>query len=255
MSKEYFVDKNSIVREIWGKSDTILFIFAGAAAEFAINKSVDWLYFTGRLPKDPIRRLFSTVSYARDIVFSENEKALRTIDAIVSIHAAVEGSRGMKIPDWAYRDVLFMLIDYSIRSYEMLERKLTVAEKNEIFRVFHKLGSKMEISGLPQTFNEWIIMRDKQLSENLKLSLYTTDLFAQYRKHLGAVRYWILQEVQGLIVPDSVREGLELKKNSILYPLIRIYRIISSVKIVSGVKTLFIPMEFKKEVQALDVTV
>ena len=49
-----FVAKNSIVRQIWGKSDTVLFIFAGAAAEFALNKAVDWLYFTGRLPADPL---------------------------------------------------------------------------------------------------------------------------------------------------------------------------------------------------------
>ncbi len=74
----YFVEKNSIVRQIWGKSDTVLFIFAGAAAEFALNKAVDWLYFTGRLPTDPLGRLFSTVSYARKIIFAENEQALKT---------------------------------------------------------------------------------------------------------------------------------------------------------------------------------
>ncbi len=67
---ELFVEKKSVVRKIWGKSDTILFIFAGAAAEFALNKAVDWLYFTGRLPADPIGRLFSTVTYARSIVFA-----------------------------------------------------------------------------------------------------------------------------------------------------------------------------------------
>ena len=43
----YFVEPNSIVRRIWGKGDTILFIFAGASAEFALNKAVDWLYYTG----------------------------------------------------------------------------------------------------------------------------------------------------------------------------------------------------------------
>lgn len=98
---EYFVNKNSIVREIWGKSDTILFIFSGAAAEFALSKAVDWLYFTGRLPSDPIGRLFSTVGYARQIVFSEKEKAHRAIDAMAAIHAGVEEKRGTRIPDWA----------------------------------------------------------------------------------------------------------------------------------------------------------
>ena len=50
MSKEYFVDIQSVVRQIWGKSDTILFIFAGASADFALNKAVEWRYFTGRRP-------------------------------------------------------------------------------------------------------------------------------------------------------------------------------------------------------------
>src|SRR5450755_1258368 len=91
---KYFVEKNSIVRQIWGKIDTVLFIFAGAAAEFALNKAVDWLYFTGMLPADPLGRLFSTVSYARRIVFAENEEALKTIDRITSIHKGVENKRG-----------------------------------------------------------------------------------------------------------------------------------------------------------------
>ncbi|MEJ7768124.1 MAG: oxygenase MpaB family protein, partial [Chitinophagaceae bacterium] len=130
------MDKHSVVRQIWGKSDTILFIFAGTSAEFALNKAVDWLYFTGRLPADPLGRLFSTVSYARAIVFSEKQSALRAIDAIAAIHTGVEAKRGARIPDWAYRDVLFMLIDYSIRSFEVLERKLNWAEKQEVFQVF-----------------------------------------------------------------------------------------------------------------------
>jgi len=108
---EFFVDKESVVRKIWGNGDTVLFIFAGASAEFALNKAVDWLYFTGRLPADPLGRLFSTVAYARLIVFSELNKAYQVIDKMYDIHAAVEEKRGAKIPDWAYRDVLFMLID------------------------------------------------------------------------------------------------------------------------------------------------
>src|SRR5215213_3734836 len=126
---EYFVAKRSIVRKIWGKSDTVLFVFAGASAEFALNKAVDWLYFTGRLPADPLGRLFSTIGYARQIVFSEKEAALRAIDKMRAIHSAVEANRGATIPDWAYRDVLFMLIHYSIASFELLERKLTAEEK------------------------------------------------------------------------------------------------------------------------------
>ena len=129
---QLFVNEKSVVRKIWGKSDTVLFIFAGASAEFALNKAVDWLYFTGKLPSDPLGRLFSTVSYARKIVFAPMDDAHKTIDSLTHIHAAVEKARGFSIPDWAYRDVLYMLMHYSITSYELLEKKLTEEEKEEV---------------------------------------------------------------------------------------------------------------------------
>ena len=209
---EYFVNKGSVVREIWGKSDTILFIFAGASAEFALNKAVDWLYFTGKLPADPLARLFSTVSYARQIVFSEKQKALKAIDTITAIHSAVENNRGAKIPDWAYRDVLFMLIHYSIASFELLERKLSLAEKEEVFDVFYRFGKQMNLQGLPSGFNEWVVMRKDHLKEDMVKSRYTTDLYKQYRKHLGPIRYRILLEGQVLVVPAEVKELLHLGK-------------------------------------------
>ena len=109
--KTLFVDKDSIVRQIWGKADTVLFIFAGAAAEFALNKAVDWLYFTGRLPVDPLGRLFSTVSYSSRIIFSDEDSAMKAIDQSTAIHAGVEKIRGAQIPDRAFREVLFVLID------------------------------------------------------------------------------------------------------------------------------------------------
>jgi hypothetical protein len=200
-----FVDKDSIIRKIWGKADTVLFIFAGAAAEFALNKAVDWLYFTGRLPADPLGRLFSTVVYARKIIFSEQEDALKAIDQITAIHKDVEKNRGSQIPDWAYRDVLFLLIDYSIRSFELLERKLTEAEKNEAFDVFYRVGQRMHLQGLPNNFQEWNIMRKEHLQQNLICSKFTIDLYSKYKKHLGRFRYVILKQVQRLLVPAKVK--------------------------------------------------
>src|SRR5688500_15474300 len=167
---EPFVAQDAVVRQIWGKSDTILFIFAGAAAEFALNKAVDWLYFTGRLPADPMGRLFSTVGYARGIVFADRETALKSIDKITAIHAGVEAARGAKIPDWAYRDVLFMLIHYSIASYELFEKKLTDAEKEEVFNVFYRVGDRMGIPGLPANYDEWLKMRKEHLQHDLQRS-------------------------------------------------------------------------------------
>src|SRR4026208_2284849 len=174
---EFFVDKKSVVRKIWCKGDTVLFVFAGASAEFALNKAVDWLYFTGKLPADPLGRLFSTVSYARKIVFSSMEEAHEAIDTLRQIHTAVEQNRGASIPDWAYRDVLFMLIHYSIASYELLEKKLSDEEKEEIHNVFYRVGARMGLKELPLTYFEWLPVRKDHLMQDLQKSEYTIDLF------------------------------------------------------------------------------
>lgn len=181
----FFVEKNSVVRKIWGKSDTVLFIFAGASAEFALNKAVDWLYYTGRLPADPLARLFSTVSYARRIVYSPSDDANKAIDTMRHIHTAVENSRGASIPDWAYRDVLFMLIHYSISSFELLERKLSEVEKEEVYHVFFRVGQRMGLKELPLTYVEWLPARAMHLKADLHMGEYTVDLFKQYKKTLG----------------------------------------------------------------------
>ena len=249
---EYFVEKHSVVRKIWGKSDTILFIFAGASAEFALNKAVDWLYFTGRLPADPLGRLFSTVSYAQAIVFSEKQSALRAIDAMTRIHGDVEAKRGERIPDWAYRDVLFMLIDYSIRSFEILERKMSEVEKDEVFQVFYRVGSRMGINGLPETFEIWRKMRQEHLEQNLNHGSYTDDLFNQYRKHLGKARYRILLEAQALVTPQRVREYLGFRKTSILRPLVGFYKLSRGIHMDGLLKALILPSLYKKEIRSLD---
>lgn len=252
MSTSYFVEKQSIVRQIWGKSDTILFIFAGAAAEFALNKAVDWLYFTGRLPADPIGRLFSTVSYARAIVFSEEQAALRVIDSMANIHALVESKRGARIPDWAYRDVLFMLIDYSIRSFEILERKLTEAEKIEVFQVFNRVGLRMGLRGLPITFEAWQQMRAAHMQHDLQHSTYTDDLFSQYKRQLKPIRYRILLEAQTLVVPPQVRDLLGFRKFSLLIPLVALYKMSKLIGVDGLLKDLILPSKYEKEIKSLD---
>ena len=248
-----FVHTDSIVRKIWGKSDTILFIFAGAAAEFALNKAVDWLYFTGRLPKDPIGRLFSTVGYARQIVFAPKDVAEQAIDKITSIHGAVEGARGAKIPDWAYRDVLFMLIHYSIASYELLERKLTDEEKEDVYDVFLRMGDRMHIPDLPQTYKAWLPVRERHMQEDLARSKYTDDLFLQYKRSLGAFRYRVLMEGQILVIPKRVLALLRFRKFSLLFPVVPLYKFSRLIKMDNAIKWFLLPSEYKKQIKELDV--
>ena len=249
----YFVNPSSIVRTIWGKSDTIIFIFGGAAAEFALNKAVDWLYFTGRLPSDPLARLFSTVAYARQIVFAENEAALKAIDKITAIHTAVEASRQQKIPDWAYRDVLFMLIHYSIASFELLERKLSLEEKAEVFDVFYRVGSRMNLQGLPQNFSEYEIMRKEHLESNLHAGEFTFDLFKQYKKHLGSLRYALLIQGQKLVVPARVTELLNLGRYSWLSLILPPYKFSRRLKLDWILKSLVLPKQYQSQIRNLDV--
>ncbi len=250
----YFVPEHSIVRKIWSKSDTIIFIFAGSAAEFALNKAVDWLYYTGKLPADPIGRLFSTVAYARQIVFSENEAALRAIDKITSIHAEVEASRQQQIPDWAYRDVLFMLIHYSIASYELLERKLSEAEKEEVFDVFYRMALRMHLKGLPANYNEWRIMRAEHLENNLHKGDFTIDLFKQYKKHLGNFRYQLLLQGQILVMPQTVNNLLQLRKLSWLGLLIPSYKVTRQLRLDWALKTLILPKKYLAQIKDLDMS-
>lgn len=249
---EYFVARDSVVRSIWSKADVVLFIFAGSAAEFALNKAVDWLYFTGRLPADPLARLFSTVEYARQIVFAERAGAERAIDTIAAIHGAVEAKRGMSIPDWAYRDVLFMLVSYSIQAFEALEHKLTEEEKAEVFDVFCRVGQRMGISGLPDTFAEWELAREQHLAQNLTYSAFTKDLYRQYRRHLGPVRYQLLLEAQRLVAPPQVRQFLQLGRRSWLRPVLPIYRRVQHLAISQWLRTSLLPTTYKAQILALD---
>ncbi len=251
--RDFFVDEGSIVRKIWGNADMILIIFAGASAEFALNKAVDWLYFTGKLPADPLGRLFSTVGYARKIVFSPVEEAHAAIDLVQQIHGAVEGARGFTIPDWAYRDVLFMLIHYSVAAYELFESRLSDAEKEEVHHVFHRMGMRMGLNDLPHTYADWLPVREAHLAADLQWSKYTADLFRQYRRHLGALRYLVLTEAQKLIVPGRVNALLGYHSCSLLKPAIPIYRLSRRVKMDRMLKALLLPAGYKAQINALDV--
>jgi hypothetical protein len=248
---QYFVAKDSIIRKIWGSPDTTLFIFAGAAAEFAVNKAVDWLYFTGRLPAYPLGRLFSTVVYSQKIIFSELADAHRAIDQVTFIHKGVEQNRGAHIPDWAYRDVLFMLIGYSVCSFEVLYRKLSDAEKDEIFDVFYRMGLRMGLKELPQNYGEWVPAHQDHLQQDTIRSEFTIDLYKQYRKHLGYIRYQLLKQVQVLIVPQKVSQLLSLGDTRYLMPALWLYKLSRKFGLAEAIITATLPKKYKSQIKGL----
>ena len=248
-SSRDFVHPRSIVRTIWGDPDLVLLIFAGSAAEFALNRAVDWLFFTGEIPRDPIGRLFSTVRYAQEIVFVSEEKARHTLDRINASHTQVENERKQTIPDWAFRDVLYMLIDYSERAYALLNRTLSQAQKAELFDVFLKIGDGLNIAELPKTYAEWQLDRQRHLVRDLSYSKHTALLYQSYRRHLGFLRYYLLLEMQALLVPTEVRRLLRLNRNPVFSGLAQTYGLVGNGSLQSLVHTLLIPPTYWEEVR------
>ena len=247
-----FVDRRSIVRTIWGSPDLILLIFAGSAAEFALNRAVDWLFFTGKIPRDPIGRLFSTVRYAQEIVFATEDTARHTLSRINAIHDSVERQRGQTIPEWAYRDVLYMLVDYSERAYRLLYRPLTASQQHDLYTVFRGIGDELRIPELPGTYAEWRRDRRRHLDRDLANSRHTALLFRQYRRHLGLWRYHLLLQVQALLVPDEVRRLLHLSPNNLLSGLVSVYGIVERCNLRSVIHSLLIPPRYWAEVRKFD---
>jgi uncharacterized protein (DUF2236 family) len=247
-----FVATDSIVRTIWGDADMILLIFAGAAAEFALNRAVDWLFFTGALPRDPVGRLFTTAQFAQQIVFADRATAQHTLARIAHIHQAVEQQRGEQIPDWAHRDVLYLLIAYSERAYRLHRRSLTDAECNELYAVFRRVGEALGIDKLPPTYAEWQIDRMQHLREDLNYSRLTADLYHRYREVLGWWRYGLLLAIQGDIVPGYVRDLLRLPRCSGLHYGVRLYHGLTRLGLRSLIQRMLIPAPYLAQLQRMD---
>ena len=117
---------------------------------------------------------------------------------------------------------------------------------------FYRVGSRMGMNALPETLAAWEKMRQEHLYQNLKYSDYTRDLFLQYRKHLGPVRYKILLEAQTLVAPQHVRKLLGMQKLSVLKPLLLLYKLTRKLQMDWMLKKLILPSKYMKEIRALD---
>ncbi|HEV3469113.1 MAG TPA: oxygenase MpaB family protein [Pyrinomonadaceae bacterium] len=250
--KHDFVRRGSVVRRIWGDPDLVLLVFAGSAAEFALNRAVDWLFFTGKLPRDPVGRMFSTVRYAQEIVFVDEERAALTLARINAAHRAVERGRGRAIPGWAFRDVLYMLVDYSERAHRLLYRPLSAAEREELYAVFRRVGEGLNIEELPDDYQGWRADRRLHLERDLAYSRHTALLYAQYRRHLGEWRYQILLRVQALLAPARVRSLLRLRRGAIFSALAGGYGYLGGLGLRPLVRRLLVQPRYWGEVEKFD---
>lgn len=126
-------------------------------------------------------------------------------------------------------------------------------EKEELFDVFNRVGLRMGLKGLPADYNEWTIMRNEHLQNDLAKSNYTVDLFKQYRKHLGWMRYKLLIESQKLVVPRYAKQLLNLGRFSWLNPILAIYKLSRKIKMDWFLKSLVLPAAYKKQIKELDI--
>jgi uncharacterized protein (DUF2236 family) len=180
----------------------------------------------GRLPSAPVERFFETVRFAQSVFFSDPAGATEAIERINRIHRRVEDARGEEIPQWAYRDMLFILIDYGEGAHEVVFGPIAEDERASHFEVALALGRAMHLSGLPTTCAEYRDQRHQQLLEDYARGPLTDELYASYRRALGPWRFRLLELVQASVLPDELRDVLRLEPYPLVEELLRCYRFV-----------------------------
>jgi hypothetical protein len=112
----------------------------------------------------------------------------------------------------------------------------------------------MGVKDLPATLPAWLLMREDHLNNHLAYSHYSTDLFKQYKKHLGPFRFFLLKEGQALVVPLQVKKLLHLKNFSLLSPIVAAYKFFRLFRLDWFLKSLVLPPAYKAQIKALDTT-
>lgn len=200
----------TVAQRIWSDPTCLLLIFAGGSAEFAVHPNVDWLFFTGKLPADPIGRFFSTIDYLRQMLVvsaAEREPLARSLRGL---HTDIEERRGGRIPDIAYRDVLSMDIYYSIVASEVSQgRAMSVEDRDDVVSELVLFGDQMGIPNLPTNYAELCEMRRERFADYGQ-SEFTGQLLSSYRKALGFVGYRSLLATYPLLLEPELWKRIGL---------------------------------------------
>lgn len=106
--------------------------------------------------------------------------------------------------------------------------------------------------GCLQITHDWLVMRNEHIQQNLIQSNFTIDLYKQYKKHLGIVRYELLKQAQILVVPDRVRKLLALGNIPLLTPVLLLYKFTRILKLDQFLRNIILPDEYKAQIKDLD---
>jgi uncharacterized protein (DUF2236 family) len=251
LTEQYAHEAPEVAKRIWGSPEAIILIFAGSSAEFAVNKAVDWLFFTNALPDQPIERFFETVRFAQAMVFGDRETRTRAIREVNRAHRGVERARGDNIPQWAHRDVLYMLIDYGERAHHLLFGPMTPEERQEFFTESIQIGRELGIRDLPQSYEDYRRQRVEHLRANTAHSEHTDLLYKSYRKHLGPLRMGALLKLQSNLVPREVRQHLGLRPSRLVSHLMHLYRRLHLSAVTRLLRPVLLPRHYSSQLATL----
>jgi hypothetical protein len=245
---------NKITREIWANVENVILVYLGSAADFALNPENHWLFFTNKLPSNPQQRFMETFAHNQKIFLGPKDeipviaRRIRNIHTYIEKQRTKEESNPNKIPNKAFIEVGDMLIDYGIRGYEYLHRRTLPDREREIYyqdeRQFFNL---MGISDLDASYKDFRQRRAKSIAHDLQINEYTNQLYAAYRKDLGAIGYWIFIQFQAHFINQILARRLHLKKNLLFTPLYKLYPYLSWL----GLFNIFAWLFLKREVRAL----
>lgn len=111
----------------------------------------------------------------------------------------------------------------------------------------------MGLKELPKTYLDWLPVREAHLMADLHVSQYTKDLFQQYQKHLGVIRFKMLLEAQKMVCPNRVKSLLQFANFSLLTPILPIYKFSKLIKMDWLLKNILLPSDYKARINELDV--
>jgi len=111
----------------------------------------------------------------------------------------------------------------------------------------------MGLKELPVTYADWLPVRQVHLENDLQKSEYTSDLFKQYKKHLGSMRFKVLIEGQKLVVPEKVKKLLHFSDFSLLTPIVPLYKVSRLMKMDWLLKNILLPSDYKDQIAELDI--
>jgi hypothetical protein len=67
------------------------------------------------------------------------------------------------------------------------------------------------------------------------------------------MRYTVLLEGQKLVVPDRVKELLQMNSFSLLTPVIPLYKFSRLIKMDALIKKILLPSEYQEQIKQLDI--